>query len=322
MGKLQRYFWPKTAFLFYLNEEKIEAAFGYIEKDEIDLQERRTIPFEKRSELIAWYEEIRRTYPKTYVAAMLDTVNQGALPQCNKSAYERFGVDAALVHSLCVDDKWLAYTSLVEMKWFEQKFKEIEFDFLYSPFVLLYRRSQSLFENEPALYMLHQKGVVFMAVFSKERMWYANVLIVSETRAESESLGTETEAEEEGLAFNLDMLGEEDEEGIEPISDIDILGEFKEDVGENGTEIGDESALELLEYNLNLFEEMKDAIAKFYHDDRYPHAFVEKVTIFDMDDLGSDFVRYIEDELFMQASLLRFDPIDVMTLLVPEEVGK
>jgi len=49
---------------------------------------------------------------------------------------------------------------------------------------------------------------------------------------------------------------------------------------------------------------------------------VEKVTIFDMDDLGSDFVRYIEDELFMQANLLRFDPIDVMAVLVAEEVEK
>ena len=222
------------------------------------------------------------------------------------------------MHSVCVDDKWLAYTSLVEMKWFEQKFKGIEFDFLYSPFVLLYQRSKSLLEKSPGLFLLHQKGVAFLAVFSEERMWYANVLLVSEGKAEREPLETEEETEE-GLAFDLDLLGEEENE-IEPISDVDILGEFKEDVDESGAGLADESALELLEYNLNLYEEMKDAIAKFYHDDRYPHAFLEKVTIFDMDELGSDFVRYIEDELFMQASLLRFDPIDVMSLLVAEEV--
>ena len=318
MGKLQRYFWPKTAFLFYLNEEKIEAAFGYVQKDEIDVQERRSIPLEKRSDMVEWYEEIRRTYPKTYVAAMLDTVNQGALPFCNRSTFERFGVDPALVHSLCIEDKWLAYTSLVEMKWFEQKFKEIEFDLLFSPFVLLYERSKSLLEKEPGLFMLHQKGVAFMAVFSEEKLWYSNVLLISEGKAESEIYEESGEEEDAGLAFDLDLLGEDEE--IEPISDVDILGEFKEDIGEKERGIEDESALQLLEYNLNLFEEMKDAIAKFYHDDRYPHAFVEKVTIFDMDDLGSDFVRYIEDELFMQASLLRFDPIDVMAKLVAQEV--
>ncbi len=318
MGKLRRYFWPKTAFLFYVNEERIEAAFGYIEDGDVDIVARRSIPVEKRSELVEWYEEIRRTYPKTYVAAMLDTVNQGALPQCNRSVYERFGVDAALVHAVCVDDKWLAYTSLVEMKWFEQKFKEIDFDLLYSPFVLLYQRSKSLLEKNPALFLLHQRGVVFMAVFSEERMWYAHVLLVSEGRGESETLEMEEKAEDE-LAFNLDMLGEE--EDVETIDDIDILGEFKEKREESETELADESALEQLEYNLNLYEEVKDAIVKYYHDDRYPHAFLEKVTIFDMDELGGDFVRYIEDELFMQASLLRFDPIDVMALLVAEEVG-
>lgn len=319
MGKLQRYFWPKTALLFYLNEDRIEAAFGYIEGGEIDVQKRRSFPAEKRSDLTEWYREIRRTYPKTYVAAMLDTINQGALPFCNKSTFERFGVDPSLVHSLCVDDKWLAYTSLVEMKWFEQKFKEIEFDLLFSPFVLLYQRSKSLFEKDPGLFILHQKGVAFLAVFSEEKLWYADVLVISEGKVENEIYEEKAE-EEEGLAFDLDLLGED--EDVEPISDVDILGEFKEDVDEKVSGLEDESALELLEYNLNLFEEMKDAIAKFYHDDRYSHAFVEKVTIFDMDDLGSDFVRYIEDELFMQANLLRFDPIDVMAVLVAEEVEK
>ncbi|WP_300368374.1 hypothetical protein [Hydrogenimonas sp.] len=320
MGKLQRYFWPKTALLFFLNEEKIEAAFGYVEKDEIDILERRIISSENRSELLDWYEEICHTYPKTYVAAMLDTINQGALPECGKPAFERFGVDAALVHSLCIDEKWMAYTSLVEMKWFEQKFKGMEFDLLFSPFVLLYQRSKPLLEENPGLFLLHQKGVAFMAVLSAEQMWYAQVLLVSEGKMEEERFETESEEPIEELSFDLDMLDEDEE--VAPISDVDILGEFKEDIGEGSKSLEDESALELLEYNLNFFEEMKEAIAKFYHDDRYPHAFIEKVTIFDMDELESDFVRYIEDELFMQASLVRFDPIDVMAELVCEEIGR
>ena len=319
MGKLQHYFWPKTALLFYLNEDKIEAVFGYIEKSEFDVRERRIIPLENRSELIEWYDEVRRTYPKTYVAAMLDTMNQGALPECGKSAFERYGVDAALVHSLCVDDRWMAYTSLVEMKWFEQKFKGMEFDLLYSPFVLLYQRSKPLLEENPGLFLLHQRGLVFMAVLSSEKMWFAHVQPVSEVGGEEEE---RFEAEEpvEELSFDLDMLDEEEE--VAPISDIDTLGEFKENMEGGGTGLEDDSALELLEYNLNLYEEMKETITKFYHDDRYPHAFIEKVTIYDMDELGSDFVRYIEDELFMQASLVRFDPIEVMAELVCEEVGR
>ncbi|WP_456381493.1 hypothetical protein [Hydrogenimonas sp.] len=314
MIKLERYFWPKTAFLFYLNEEKIEAAFGFVERSEIDIRERRSFAFEKKSEMIRWYKEILHTYPKTYTAAVLDTINQGALPTCGEEAMKRFGVDEALVDSICIEGKWLVYVSRVEMKWFEQKFKEIEIDLLYSPFVLLYQRSKSLWEENPGLFLLHQKGVVFLAVISKERVWYAQVLLIDEKKVREDSL---EEKGGEELSFDLDLL---EEEGIEPISDVDLLGDFKEDLGGTG-ETGEEaSALELLEYNLNLLEEIKDAVSRFYSDERFDHAFIEKVTIFDMDGLGDDFVRYIEDELFMEARMLRFDPIDKLSLLVPREV--
>jgi hypothetical protein len=311
VGRLQRYFWPETALLFYLDEENIEAAFGYLEKGGVDIEERRTVPYAQRSEFVEWYKEIVRTYPKTYVGAMLDTFNQGALPGCGQRVFRDFGVDASLVHALCVDDRFTAYVSLVEMKWFEQKFKGVEFDFLFSPFVLLYRRSRPLLEETPGLFVLHQRGAAFLMVLSQDRMWYAHVLAISEEK--------EAPLEEEGeedLAFDLDMIGEEDD--VTPISDVDVLGEFKTEEKSSGVE--DEAALEQLEYNLNFFEEIKEAIRRFYHDERYPQAFIEKVTLFDMDELGGDFVRYVEDELFMEATLHRFDPLETMASIVGEEV--
>lgn len=315
MGKLGRYFWPKTALLFYLYEETIYAAFGYIDEGNFDMQEKREFEASKSSELLGWLEEIRQTYPKTYVCAMLDTTNQGAVPGCSKSDLEKYGIDAALVHTLCVDNSWMAYTSLVEMKWFEQKFKGVDFDLLYSPFVLLYKKCQPMLDTKPALFLLHQNGVAFLAVFSEKKLWYAQVLIIG-TGEENQVEGTDEEAAEpEGLSFDLDMIDNE----VESISDMDLLGEFKEEIEEKA-EAEDESAFELLEYNLNLFEEMKGALSRFYHDDLYSHDFIERVTIFDMDDLGDDLVRYIEDELFMQASLHTFDPIGVMSDLAAKDL--
>ncbi len=313
MGKLQRYLWPKTALIFWHDKEKIDAAFGYLGKEGVEIAERRTIPIAERDELTSWYDEIVRTYPHTYVAAMLDTINQGALPECGKRAMERFGVDAALVHTLCVENRWLVYTSLVEMKWFEQKFKGITFDLLFSPFMILYHAARSRLEKEPALFVLHLGGVAFLAILSEDGLRYAQVLVVPETAGDAED-------EEEGVeevTFDLEMI-EEDE--VAPISDVDVLGEFQEEEDRlTGGE--DEEALEKLEYTLNLFEELKDAIHRFYHDERYPNDFVEKVTIFDTDDLGSDMVRYIQDELFMQATLEPFDPIEAMAALTAQEVG-
>ncbi len=316
MGKLQRYFWPKTALLFFIENEEIHGAFGYLEKGGIDVAERRSVPFARRSEFEAWYEELRRTYPRTYTAAMLDTYNQGALPGCGASVLQTFGVDAALVHTLCVDGRWSAYVSLVEMKWFEQKFKGIELDLLFSPFVLLYEKSRKFLDETPGLFLLHQKGVAYLMVLSLDRMWYAQVVIASESGTEEPAM----EEEDEELSFDLEMLGDEEEDEVAPISDVDILGKFKE--GDEASAEGDETALEQLEYNLNLFEEVKEAINRFYRDERYPQTFIEKVTVFDADELGGDFVRYVEDELFMEATLHRFDPIETMASLVPQEVGK
>jgi hypothetical protein len=322
VGKLQRYFWPKTALLFCPDGDAIDAAFGFVEKEDVDIVERRTIDRGDKTSLAEWYREIVRTYPKTYAAAMLDTINQGALPGCGKSVFAAFGVEAALVQSLCVDDTWEVYASLVEMKWFEQKFREIELDLVYSPFVLLYSHSQPFLEENPGLFLLHQEGVAYMMVLSKEKMWYAQTLIVSKEPEEAEETLSEAEMEEEeieGLAFDLEEISADTE--VEPISDVDVLTDFKDEIGKKETGPVSETALELLEYNLDLFENLKEAVSRFYHDDRYPHEFIEKVTIFDTASLEEDLVRYIEDELFMEASLHRLDPIDAAAKLVAREIG-
>ncbi|BBG64975.1 hypothetical protein NNO_0272 [Hydrogenimonas sp.] len=314
MGKLGRYFWPKTALLFYVMEETIFSAFGYIEDGKFDIQQRREFEVSKSSGFVGWFEEIRETYPKTYLCAMLDTSNQGAVPGCSKSALEKYGIDAALVHTHCIGGSWMVYTSLVEMKWFEQRFKGVEFDLLYSPFVLLYRKCMPMLDEKPALFLLHQKGFAFLAIFSAGKLWYAQVLVIGGAEEGESGTGGADEGEPADLAFDLELIDEE----VESISDVDLLGDFSEELGEKSEE--DESAFELLEYNLNLFEEIKSALSRFYRDERYSHDFIERVVIFDMDDLGSDLVRYIEDELFMKASLHTFDPIEVMAEIVAEDL--
>jgi len=312
--KLLRYFWPRTVLLFYMGEKKIEAAFGYIEdQNQVVIEERRTIPIERESEFIQWCAEVQEVYPQTYVTTMLDTMNQGALPLCSQDVLQRFSVEAELVQSLCIDNSWLAYTSTIEKRWFEKRCKDIPIDLLYSPFVLLYQKSRPLFEERPGLFIFHRKGVLFLSVFSQDRLWYSQMILIASSEHEMEEPVLEEDETLDELDFDLEAL----EDDVRPISDVDILDDFSSDDEEQDTE-----ALERIEYTLNLFEEIKAAIHKFYNDDRYDHEFIEKVTIFDMDDIAQDLVRYIKDELFMEANLYTFDPIEVMTELVVEEVGK
>ena len=314
MGKLQRYFWPRTALIFYIDGDAIEAAFGFVEKSGVDIQETRTIAIEKKDELFQWHKEIAHTYPKTYVVGILDTLNQGALPGCSARAFAHFGVDYSLVRSLCIENIWSTYVSSIELEWYEEKFKSLGPDFIYSYFALLYDKSRIYLQERPGLFCLHQKGTVFLMVLSKDKVWYAQLLIVPEAKEEEE----ESIAEEDELAFDLEDLTSEQE--IESLENDDMFSGFQEEghMEEESAENGE--ALAHLEYGLNLFENIKEAIVEFYHDDRYSHDFIDEVCLFDMGGLDADVARYIEEELFMKVSLHTFDTIDIAARLMCKEL--
>ncbi len=315
MGKLSRYFWPKCLLLFYLRDETIEAAFGYLEKEGVDLVERRRFGPGEKGDFEAWYKELEALYPRTYVGTLLETVKQGAFPGCGPKALQTYGIESALHNVVCVDEQWSAYVSSVEMKWFEQRFKEVAFDYLFSPFVLLYSalQRQKEWTQRCCCAVLHRKGLAFGAIFLPQKgLCYAQILPLTVGSGVLDGTLSTDEAEEE-LAFDLDLLDEED---VEPIEDVDMLGEFKET---EEKEEGNESGLEMLEYNLNFFDAVKEMIERFYKDDRYPRAFVEQVVLFDMEQTGDDFVRYVEDELFMEGAVVRTDPLQIMADLIAEE---
>jgi hypothetical protein len=315
--KLQRYLWPKTLLLFYAHGEILEAAFGYIEKDGVVIEVRQTYEGKKREqELVNWYKEITQTYPKTYLVTMLDTTNQGAIAGCSKQDLDKFGIRSSLVHTICIDESWLAYVSLVEMKWFEKKHKAIEMDFIFSPFVMMYEKVKPNLTNTPILAVLHQKGVLFVAVFSKDGLWFSQIATISESSLDDDMLDDDVVDDDDddfGLAFDLDSIDTD----IEPISEVDTLDDFKDNIESENVEMNEENGLELLEYDLNFFERLKSVIENFYHDDQYKHDFLEAIHIFDIDaQIGKDIVRYIEDELFMSCSLQKFDPMESMSKLV------
>ena len=317
MGKLQRYLWPKTLLLFYSNEGTLEAAFGYIEKDGVSIEMRQTFEGKKREqELVEWYKEIIQTYPKTYLATFLDTTNQGAISGCSKQELEKYDIKSSLVHTVCIEDSWFVYVSIVEMKWFEKKYKSLSLDFIFSPFVLIYEKVKPDLTNTPILSVLHHRGVLYIAVFSKEGLWFSQILTISESSMDDDMLEeeeVENQDDDFGLEFDLDNI----EADIEPISEVDTLDDFKEEVTSETLDSDEEARLELLEQDLNFFNKLKSFIESFYHDDNVKRDFLGGIFIFDIDSkISKDIVRYIEDELFMSCKLESFDPIDTIGNLV------
>jgi len=318
--KLQRFLWPKTIIICFINGESIEAGFGYIEKDRVAIEIRRKFEGKKREEeLVEWYEYILQTYPKTYVATMLDSTNQGAIFGCSKQELQKFDIDSSLVHSLCIDNSWLVYVSLIEMKWFEKKYKSLTFDFIFSPFVMLYEKIKHNLSKQPILAVLHHSGIVYVSVFSEDGLWFSKIVTVTLENALEEDVLEDIEDEDDGLAFDLDSLDAD----IEPIGEVDTLDEFKEDTSSNETdEKSEENELELLEYDLKFFDTIKSSIENFYHCDLYRHEFLDTIYIYDINGrIGKEIERYIQDELYMSCTLQSFDPIETIGKLAYIELG-
>ena len=316
MVKLQRYLWPKTLLLFYTNENALEVAFGYIEKDSVVIEVRRTFEGKEREqELAKWYNEILQTYPKTYLVTMLDTVNQGAIFGCSKQELEKFNIESSLTHTICIEDSWLAYVSFVEIKWFEKRHKLLSLDFIFSPFVLVYEKIKPNLTNTPVLTVLHHKGVLYIAVFSNEGLWFSQTLTILEDSLDDDVVeGKETSEDDDfGMEFDLDNVDAD----MDSVDDIDTLDEFKDESTEEESSDTDEgTGLGLLEQDLNFFNKLKSSIESFYHDDKYKHDFLEGIFIYDIDSkIGKDVVNYIQEELLINCSLQAFDPIDLMSSL-------
>jgi len=318
--KLRRFLWPKTFIICFMSGESIEAAFGYIEKDGITIEIRRKFEGKKREEeLVEWYDQILQAYPKTYVATMLEITNQGAVSGCSKQDLQKFDIESSLVHSLCIDNSWSIYVSLVEMKWFEKKYRSLTFDFIFSPFVMLYEKVKRKLSKQPILVVLHHNGIVYVSVFSEDGLWFSQIVTVTLENALEEDILENIEDEDDGLAFDLDNLDVD----MEPINEVNAPDEFNEDTSSNETdEKSEENELELLEYDLNFFDKIKDSIENFYHSDLYRHEFLDTIYIYDIDNrIGKEIERYIEDELFISCTLQSFDPIESIGRLVFIDLG-
>lgn len=306
MGRLTPFLWPKVLAALYFEEQSMSVVYALSEGKQGHAEPiRRT--FALTDEALSgkardFLDEIRETYPKCYFAVMPSTLIQGATDSCDRSVLSALDVDVAQMQRHCVDGRWQVYLSRVEMRLFIKRLGGIEPDFVFSPFVVLKMLAEPSIGEHLCAFVLHEKGTLTLGIWSKERLWYAKRLAISEN--------FEEESEEEDLGFSFDL--DDMEADTETVSGIDTLEDFEGEAGSSDDEAS-QNDLALLEYDLDVYEALKETIEHYYHDDRYPHEFVSAMRIYDVGGLGEDIVRFIEDELFIDTV---YEPCNVPDLLI------
>lgn len=283
--------------------------------------------------------------PLHYIAVLNPGVNQGALNGCSlhEIADELNGAK-----TLCRNQKWLLYASILELESLKKEYSTLGLDFIFSPFSIIEHFFGDKIGTGFALYALAQKDSFSVAFFDEGKLEYAHHYPMHQLQ--------DSGAASEGTAIGFTVGVEEDEiiergislDDIENLDDLDIIDEL-----DNLSDIEDLDALEdidefsddqptleekrlILPYTDELKEEMtgfnddfarfefiQKTLSRFYASEQCHDRFIETVYIADAyGGSGSELKRYLEEELFLNVLIRRIDVGDeVISLAMSEEEG-
>ncbi len=264
-------------------------------------------------EIINYLNILQSEHEQTYVVLFLNTLGQGAIPGCDDDIYKKFGIDKNGVKSVCIDNRFTIYASLIDISWADRVFKKVGLDFIFSPFLILNAYiDKDNDEKEVKLYILNTNNGLTIMVKNARKLLYASFFNV---------------AKEQDLLL-------EDFENIETQSSVDLeeelfdefdldSSEVSDDMQELNDEIDYESNSEysrLSGKDLRFVKYLDAALKEFYDNDLYDSQFITKVKIYDDAGMHKDVVKHIENDLLLDTSAENINLLNMVIKVAKEEV--
>ena len=288
--------------------------------------------------------------PYYYVAMLDSSLEQGAVPTCDKHKMSLYA-ELATAQYLCIDDKWACYTSKLFLEEQMKLLGDLGCDFIYSPFVILKNFYADKVQGEIALYAFVQEQSLTLAVFKNDRLLYGEYIDTrfeispeEEMQLTADNLEASEEAEEESVDLDDIELGDDDLDldddldnldsldNIEDLGDIDSIDEEEnpelqleenlEAMSEESEKLVDETyQIERSSEDFKRFSLIQQSLAKFYNDERFESDFIENLFVADAVHLTNDFKRYIQDEMFLNVYIRSIEPELEVCQIAKEELG-
>lgn len=261
-----------------------------------------------------------------YIALLLNTKKQWALPVSDRIGYNKFGVNYAEVNVLAMPGGWSIFIPKEEIKEQTHFLNGLAIDLLYSPYALLYDKIREFRADERiTLYVYTQTDSCAMMVFKGLKMQFA-AFYNNDDKDESVEQGDDSLApiniadidnliaKEDDKFSALNTLNElsmnDDIEGFEDIVKIE-----ENDKRENDAQ----ASLERLGRSGQMLANVTDAIGDYYKNPLYEADFVEKIVVFDSAGFIDDqnFVDIVANELYVEATVFSVDKhkdiLDIIT---------
>jgi len=349
--------YPKVYIAVHILSENIEVKYVTIKRHKEIESATKVFPTTTLDDedLKAHIHALSQISPYHYVATLDKSDDQGVIPTCSKVEAKNY-IDESTSKLLCIDESYSLYTSQVALNKELKAFSEIGLDFLFSFVSVMFRVYHDKIANSACgAYVFLEEKTVALVVVKEGKVLFSNYIKSIDTK---ESLSLDNEAIEdevdEELGFDLDLddddmgidledmeandidddlgdLGDVDDLGdIDDLDDLDDLDESEELDDFDDTKVEDEpednaaqtekevpqsSALDF-----QRFEILTDMLKKYYYDARYENDFVEKMYIAQTDTVGSDFKKYLEEELFVNVIIRKVSVVDELLALARYEV--
>jgi hypothetical protein len=267
----------KQQFISFYYDEKYKLLYEIYKNN--NLLEENRFEFEEKKELLKKIKELSSEIPQTYVSTIIQTINQGVVPSCQKANFIKYGIEIQNVKYICINNKYAFYTSLYDL----MEIKKLNVDFTYSIFGLIDFKATKKINT---LYILITKEKFYLLIYHK------NIPIYSDIYEKAEELAEESDLED----IESDDIVENIEDDI--IDDIENV-----DIDENEINLENNEIKTGIEMDVVNF--IKSSLEEYYNN--YADDFIENIVIFDNEMLNEDITKIIYDTFLIEAKKEKFD---------------
>ena len=251
--------------------------------------------FDSKEKLNEKINELMDDYPQTFISTIINSINQGVIPSCNKSEFKKREIEIENIKSICIKNKYSIFVSIYDLVNIKKEYP-FEIDFLYSIFAPIDFFAK---KRNNYLYVLILKENIALLAYKNEIPIFSDIFEIKEEK------------------------NEEVEEDIELLEDIDLEEEIAEDIEEEAEildfedEENEPASLELTSIEHNIIQYLKDAIKDYY--ENYSDDFLEKIIFLDTINIGKNLKKLTEDELLLENEIINFDLLKTLNNISESE---
>ena len=312
MFSIIKFFIKKTFISYYIEDDIFYTQKIIVKNDKII--EKYEDKFKNEEEFLKFIKISLIENTQTYISTLIMTYNQGCLDSCSHKRYKEFGINIENIKILCINNKFSIFIGLFELQEFKKNVEKYKVDLIYSPYLII-ENNKEITKN--TLYALITKKNIILSIYKDEYPLYSSIYEFKKEDAETNLNDDET---------NTNLFDDEIPiDDVEEIDDLDDLDSLDENIEEGLDDLEDEDELDKNEKDfINIKEEteiinfIKNSIKDYY--ENYSDDFLENIYLLKTYELETNFLKELEDELFVNVKTKKVNILDNINLLARKDI--